>query len=46
LDGSLQRRDLILQSIKTSGGLLDLNVEGVALTANLGDILLELLHPC
>jgi hypothetical protein len=45
LDGSLQRRDLVLQSIRTSGGLLDLDVEGVALTANPGDILLELLHP-
>jgi hypothetical protein len=45
LDGSLQRRDLVLQSIRTSGGLLDLDVEGVALMTNLRDILLELLHP-
>jgi hypothetical protein len=46
LDGSVQRRDLVLQDAKASCGLSNLDVEGVVLTADQGDVLLELLHPC
>jgi hypothetical protein len=46
LNGSVQRHDLVLQGAKASGDLPDLDVEGVTLTADQGDVLLELLHPC
>jgi hypothetical protein len=43
-DGSLQRRDLVLQGPDVSGRHPDLDVEGITLAADKSDILLELLH--
>jgi hypothetical protein len=46
LNGFVQRRDLVLQGTEASGYLPDLDVEGVTLPADQGDVLLELFHPC
>jgi hypothetical protein len=43
-DRHLQHHNLILQGSDVSGHHPDLDVEGITLTANQGDILLELLH--
>jgi hypothetical protein len=43
-DCPLQHHNLILQGSNVSGRHPDLDIEGVTLTANQGDILLKLLH--
>jgi hypothetical protein len=44
LDGLLQCHDLVLQGLKASGHQPDLDVEGITLAADKGDVLLKLLH--
>jgi hypothetical protein len=46
LDGSTQHRNLVLQGPEASGHLPDLDVEGVTMPTDKGDVLLELFHPC